>query len=77
MSEVDCHQVKKFSERCVELIRFREDLTEYLKQRMNAVAPNLAALIGDIVGFSILIRRNTSRSYFRHILTFSHLFEHQ
>lgn len=54
MSEVDCHQVKRFSERCVELIRFREDLTEYLKQRMNAVAPNLAALIGDIVGSKLI-----------------------
>lgn len=54
MSEVDCHQVKRFSERCVELIKFREDLTEYLKQRMNAVAPNLAALIGDIVGSKLI-----------------------
>jgi nucleolar protein 56 len=54
MSEVDTHQVKRFSERCVELIKFREDLTEYLKQRMNAVAPNLAALIGDIVGSKLI-----------------------
>jgi len=54
MSEVDCLQIKRFSERCVELIDFRETLSEYLKQRMNAVAPNLAALIGDIVGSKLI-----------------------
>lgn len=50
----DCLQVKKFSERCVELINFRESLTEYLKQRMNAVAPNLAALTGEIIGSKLI-----------------------
>lgn len=29
-------------------------LSEYLKQRMNAVAPNLAALIGEIVGSKLI-----------------------
>lgn len=54
MSETDCLQIKKFAERCVELITFREALTEYLKNRMNAVAPNLSALIGDIVGSKLI-----------------------
>jgi len=54
MSEVDCAQIKSFSQRCVDLIEFRDALTEYLKQRMNAVAPNLAALIGDIVGSKLI-----------------------
>ena len=54
MSETDCLQIKRFSERCVDLVNFRENLTEYLKQRMNAVAPNLSALIGDIVGSKLI-----------------------
>jgi len=54
LSETDCIQIKKFSSRCQELIEFRESLTEYLKQRMNAVAPNLSALIGDIVGSKLI-----------------------
>lgn len=54
MSDTDCLQIKKFSERCVELINFREALSEYLKNRMNAVAPNLSALIGDIVGSKLI-----------------------
>ena len=54
MSDTDCLQIKRFSERCVDLVNFRESLTEYLKQRMNAVAPNLSALIGDIVGSKLI-----------------------
>lgn len=54
IGETDCLQLKRFSERCVELITFRDSLAEYLKQRMNAVAPNLAALIGDIVGSKLI-----------------------
>jgi len=54
MSETDCLQIKRFSERCVELINFRESLSEYLKQRMNALAPNLAALTGEIVGSKLI-----------------------
>lgn len=54
MSEADVQQVKSFSERVVDLIEFRERLQEYLKQRMNAVAPNLTALIGEIVGSKLI-----------------------
>jgi nucleolar protein 56 len=54
LSETDQIQIKKFSERVSDLINFRESLTEYLSQRMNAVAPNLSALIGDIVGSKLI-----------------------
>lgn len=54
MSVADVHQVKTFSERVVEQIEFRERLSEYLKQRMNAVAPNLTSLIGEMVGSKLI-----------------------
>lgn len=54
MNDTDALQIKKWSERVVELIQFRETLAEYLKERMNAVAPNLAALIGDILGSKLI-----------------------
>ena len=37
-----------------ELIAFRESLNEYLKTRMNAVAPNLTSLIGEMVGSKLI-----------------------
>lgn len=54
MSDQDALQIKKWAERVVELIAFRETLAEYLKQRMSAVAPNLQALIGEIVGSKLI-----------------------
>ena len=54
ISDSDTVQLARFSERCFELIEFRESLSEYLKQRMNAVAPNLATLIGEIVGSKLI-----------------------
>ena len=54
ISESDTVQLHRFSERCFELIEFRDSLTEYLKQRMNAVAPNLAALVGENVGSKLI-----------------------
>ena len=54
MSEQDSLQVLKWSERVVDLIVFRESLSTYLKERMNAVAPNLQALIGEIVGGKLI-----------------------
>jgi nucleolar protein 56 len=54
LSEADVVQVKKFAERVVEQIDFRDKLQDYLKQRMNAVAPNLTALIGEMVGSKLI-----------------------
>jgi nucleolar protein 56 len=54
MNESDSLQVLKWGERVVELIAFRESLIQYLRDRMNAVAPNLHALIGEIVGSKLI-----------------------
>lgn len=53
-NETDLIQVKKFTSRVVDLINFRESLQEYLRNRMNAVAPNLTALIGEMVGSKLI-----------------------
>lgn len=54
MNEGDQLQVRKWAERVVDLISFRESLADYLKDRMNAVAPNLQSLIGEIVGSKLI-----------------------
>jgi len=38
----------------VELSKYREDLYDYLQARMHSVAPNLSALIGEIVGARLI-----------------------
>lgn len=54
LNETDAAQIKAFTERVVELVQFRETLAEYLKNRMNAVCPNLTALIGEMVGSKLI-----------------------
>ena len=54
INDTDALQIKKWAERVTELIAFRETLSEFLKQRMSAVAPNLQALIGEIVGSKLI-----------------------
>lgn len=54
LSEADQAQISLFSERVSGLVAFREHLQEYLKDRMNAVAPNLTALIGENVGSKLI-----------------------
>jgi nucleolar protein 56 len=54
LNETDAIQIRSFTERVVDLITYRETLQEYLKTRMNAVAPNLTALIGEMVGSKLI-----------------------
>lgn len=54
INEMDIAQIKAFSARVVDLVNYRASITEYLGERMNAVAPNLAALIGDIIGAKLI-----------------------
>ena len=54
INDSDALQIKKWAERVTELMAFRETLSEFLKERMSAVAPNLQALIGEIVGSKLI-----------------------
>lgn len=54
MNDADALQITKWAERCVKLTEFRDQLAEYLKNRMAAVAPNLATLIGEMVGSKLI-----------------------
>ena len=38
----------------LEITEYRAQLSEYLKNRMAAVAPNLSVLVGDIVGARLI-----------------------
>merc|ERR1719218_138796 len=50
----DMANVMAFTKRMVALATYRADLSKYLGEKMQAVAPNLAALIGDIVGARLI-----------------------
>ncbi|MFS7911815.1 putative Nop domain-containing protein [Helianthus anomalus] len=50
LSPVDLINVKMFAQRVMELAEYRKKLFDYLTIKMGDIAPNLAALIGEVVG---------------------------
>lgn len=54
ISVVDLINIEMFARRVVKLSEYRKKLSEYLGNKMNSVAPNLQALIGDQVGARLI-----------------------
>lgn len=54
ISPTDMDNVTLFAERVVSLANYRKTLYSYLVSKMGVVAPNLAALIGEVVGARLI-----------------------
>merc|ERR1719193_952891 len=54
ISPIDLINIERFSNRVVSLAAYRLELQEYLRSRMSSVAPNLSALIGEVVGARLI-----------------------
>lgn len=54
VSPIDMINIRNFGKRVVDLAAYRRNLHAYLVERMNNVAPNLAALIGEMVGARLI-----------------------
>lgn len=54
ISDVDLLNIESFAARVVELVEYRRTLHSYLVSKMQDVAPNLAALIGEMVGARLI-----------------------
>ncbi|KAM4613920.1 nucleolar protein 56 [Polymixia lowei] len=54
ISPIDLINIERFSCRVVSLAAYRLELQEYLRSKMSQVAPNLATLIGEVVGARLI-----------------------
>merc|ERR1712184_37971 len=54
ISQVDLMNIDMFANRVVGLAEYRKELAKYLQDKMGNVAPNLATLIGDVVGARLI-----------------------
>ena len=54
ISEIDLANITLFAERVVALSEYRKNLFSYLSSKMHSVAPNLSALIGEVVGARLI-----------------------
>jgi len=54
ISEQDITNINHLCEQIIEIQEYREQLFEYLKNRMVAIAPNLTILVGELVGARLI-----------------------
>ncbi len=54
ISPIDLINIESFAKRVISLSEYRHELHSYLLQRMHIIAPNLSALIGEIVGARLI-----------------------
>ncbi|KAF3782341.1 putative nucleolar protein 5-2 [Nymphaea thermarum] len=54
VSDLDLINIKSLCEQVLSLSEYRATLYDYLKNRMNTIAPNLTALVGELVGARLI-----------------------
>jgi nucleolar protein 56 len=54
ISPLDLMNIERFAKQVISLCEYRRELHEYLRDKMGSVAPNLSALIGDIIGARLI-----------------------
>jgi nucleolar protein 58 len=54
ISDNDLVNIKQLAEQVVSLCEYRSQLSDYLKSRMTAIAPNLTVLVGELVGARLI-----------------------
>jgi len=54
ISDFDLNSLSQFTDRVIHLTEYRQKLHAYLMKKMNDCAPNLAALIGELVGARLI-----------------------
>ena len=54
INEVDEKFILSLASQIIELSEYRLSLSEYLKNRMTAIAPNLTVLLGELVGARLI-----------------------
>jgi nucleolar protein 58 len=54
VAELDIINIQALAEQVLSMTEYRAQLFEYLKNRMNAIAPNLTILVGELVGARLI-----------------------
>ena len=54
ISDLDIINIQSLAEQVLSLTEYRIQLFDYLKNRMNAIAPNLTILLGELVGARLI-----------------------
>lgn len=54
ISDTDMNHINSLCDQVISITEYRTQLSEYLRNRMQAIAPNLTALVGELVGARLI-----------------------
>ncbi len=54
VSDHDMLNIKSLCDQVIQLSEYRAQLFDYLRSRMNAIAPNLTVVVGELVGARLI-----------------------
>merc|ERR1719230_706378 len=66
ITQEDLNNIHTLADRVTELTEYRASLSEYLKLRMNAIAPNLTHMVGELVGARLISHAGSLMSLAKH-----------
>ncbi|KAG8796792.1 Nucleolar protein 58 [Ceratobasidium sp. 428] len=66
ISESDISHIHSLCDQVISITAYRTQLAEYLRNRMNAIAPNLTALVGELVGARLISHAGSLMSLAKH-----------
>ena len=66
ISEEDLNNIGQLADQVISLSEYRSQLYDYLKARMNAIAPNLTVLVGELVGARLISHAGSLMNLAKH-----------
>ena len=66
ISDSDMSHIHSLCDQVISISAYRSQLAEYLRNRMNAIAPNLTALVGELVGARLISHAGSLISLAKH-----------
>jgi len=66
IAEEDVENIKQLAEQVIAISEYRASLYEYLRNRMNAIAPNLTVMVGELVGARLIAHAGSLLSLAKH-----------
>lgn len=66
IAEEDVENIRQLADQVISISEYRASLYEYLRNRMNAIAPNLTVMVGELVGARLIAHAGSLLSLAKH-----------
>lgn len=66
IADEDVDNIRALAEQVISISEYRASLYEYLRNRMNAIAPNLTVMVGELVGARLIAHAGSLMSLAKH-----------